>query len=80
MILTVVLCRIAKREGYDYVISVESKEVEYCDFRNPPLHRNSVVKAKPVLANPDETTDFERGGGFAEWAMLALPALRIELN
>jgi IS5 family transposase len=42
--------------------------------------RNSVAKAKAVVDNPDEPADPERGGGFAEWAMLTLHALRIELN
>jgi hypothetical protein len=42
--------------------------------------RNSVAKAKTVVANPDEPADPEGGGGFAEWAMLTLHALRIELN
>lgn len=42
--------------------------------------RNSVAKAKAVVANPDEPADPERGGGFAEWAMLTLHTLRIELN
>ena len=42
--------------------------------------RDSVAKAQQVVANPDEPADPERGGGFAEWAMLALHALRIELG
>ena len=42
--------------------------------------RNSVAKAKQVVANPDEPADPERGGGFADWAMLTLHALRIELG
>jgi hypothetical protein len=42
--------------------------------------RQSVAKAKQVVANPDEPADPERGGGFAEWAMLTLHALRIELG
>jgi IS5 family transposase len=42
--------------------------------------RNSVAKAKQVVANPDEPADPVGGGGFAEWAMLALHALRIELG
>ena len=40
----------------------------------------SVAKAKQVVANPDEPADPERGGGFAEWAILTLHALRIELG
>jgi IS5 family transposase len=42
--------------------------------------RNSVAKAKQVVENPDEPADPEGGGGFAEWAMLALQAIRIELG
>ena len=42
--------------------------------------RECVVKAKEVVANPDEPADHEGGGGFAEWAMLTLQALRIELG
>jgi len=42
--------------------------------------RATVAKAKAVAADPDEPADPERGGGFAEWAMLALNALRIELS
>jgi IS5 family transposase len=42
--------------------------------------RNSVTKAKQVVANPDEPADPEGGGGFAEWAMLTLQALRVELG
>ena len=42
--------------------------------------RESVAKAKQIVANPDEPADPERGRGFAEWAMLALHALRIELG
>jgi hypothetical protein len=34
----VVLCRIARQRRYDCVISVESEETEYCDFRIPSLH------------------------------------------
>ena len=41
--------------------------------------RVTVAKAKAVVENPDEPADPERGGGFAEWAMLTLHALRIEL-
>ena len=37
-------------------------------------------KAKAVVADPDEPADPEGGGGFAEWAMLTLQALRIELG
>lgn len=44
------------------------------------LTRESVAKAKQVVANPDEPADPERGGGFAEWAMLTLHAIRIELG
>ena len=32
------LCSFARGSGYDYVISVESEETEYCDFRIPSLH------------------------------------------
>jgi IS5 family transposase len=42
--------------------------------------RESVTKAKEVVENPNEPADPERGGGFAEWAMLTLHALRIELG
>ena len=42
--------------------------------------RATVAKAKAVAADPDEPADPERGGGFAEWAMLTLHALRIELG
>ena len=42
--------------------------------------RECVAKAKSVVVNPDEATDPEEGGGFAEWAMLTLQALRIELG
>jgi len=39
-----------------------------------------VAKAKAVVADPDEPADPEGGGGFAEWAMLTLQALGIELG
>ena len=42
--------------------------------------RECVTKAKEVVENPDELADPEGGGGFAEWAMLTLQALRIELG
>ncbi|SFL48531.1 hypothetical protein SAMN04487950_3919, partial [Halogranum rubrum] len=42
--------------------------------------RNAVAKAKLVVANPDEPAAPAGGGGFAEWAMLALHALRIEFG
>ena len=42
--------------------------------------RVTVEKAKSVVANPDEPADPAGGGGFAEWAMLTLHALRIELG
>ena len=42
--------------------------------------REAVKKAKDVVKNPDESADPVRGGGFAEWVMLALHALRIELG
>jgi hypothetical protein len=42
--------------------------------------RVSVATAKSVVANPDEPADPEGGRGFAEWAMLTLHALRIELG
>ena len=38
------------------------------------------MKAKQVVDNPDEPADPKGGGGFAEWAMLTLHALRIELG
>jgi IS5 family transposase len=42
--------------------------------------RVTVAKAKSVVANPDEPADPSGGGGFAEWAMLTVHALRIELG
>jgi IS5 family transposase len=42
--------------------------------------RVTVAKAKAVVDNPNEPADPEGGGGFAEWAMLTLHALRIELD
>jgi len=42
--------------------------------------RVTVAKAKSVVANPDKPAGTEGGRGFAEWAMLALYALRIELG
>ncbi|WP_312912592.1 IS5 family transposase [Natronosalvus caseinilyticus] len=42
--------------------------------------RKSVAKAKHVVANPDAPADPVGGGGFAEWTMLTLHALRIELG
>src|SRR6056297_308957 len=42
--------------------------------------RNAVTKAKSVVENSDEPADPEGGGGFAEWVMLALQAIRIELG
>ncbi len=42
--------------------------------------RNSVAKAKAVVADPDEPATPFGVGGFAEWAMLTLQALRIELG
>ncbi|MWV38845.1 IS5 family transposase [Natrialba sp. INN-245] len=44
------------------------------------LTRVTVANAKSVVDNPDEPADPEGGGGFAEWAMLTLHALRIELD
>jgi hypothetical protein len=44
------------------------------------LTRECVAKAKAVVAKPDEPADPVRGGGFAEWTMLTLHALRIELG
>jgi IS5 family transposase len=44
------------------------------------LTREIVAKAKEVVENPDEPADPEGGGGFAEWAMLTLQALRLELG
>jgi len=40
--------------------------------------RNSVAKANAVVADPDESAGPEGGGGFADWEMLTLQALRIE--
>mgnify|MGYP006876372764 CR=1 FL=1 len=42
--------------------------------------RVTVAKAKSVAANPDEPTTPFGVGGFAEWAMLTVHALRIELG
>ncbi len=42
--------------------------------------RNAVTKAKLVVTNPDKPADPRGGRGFAEWAMLVLNALRIELG
>ena len=42
--------------------------------------RTAVTKAKQVVADPDAPADPVAGGGFADWAMLALHALRIELG
>ena len=42
--------------------------------------RVTVPKSKSVVTNPDEPADPEGGRGFAEWAMLTLHALRIELG
>ena len=42
--------------------------------------RNAVTKAKLVVANPDEPANPHEGREFAEWAMLVLNALRIELG
>jgi len=42
--------------------------------------RVTVATAKTVVANPDEPADPEGGRGFADWAMLTLHALRIELG
>ena len=39
-----------------------------------------VAKAKSGVANPDEPADPEGGDGFAEWAMLTVHTLRIELG
>ena len=39
-----------------------------------------MAKAKSVVSTPDEPADPEGGGGFAEWAMLTLHAVRIELS
>jgi len=73
-------CRIARQHRLNRVISVESEEAEFCEVGIPPPHRESVTKAKNVVENPDEPADPEGGGGFAEWAMLTLQALRIELG
>ena len=42
--------------------------------------RLTVTTAKSVVENPGEPADPVRGGGFADWAMLTLHALRIELG
>jgi len=42
--------------------------------------RVTVAKAKSVVDNPDELADPEGGGGFAEWVMLTVHALRINLG
>jgi len=42
--------------------------------------RNAVGEAKLVVANTDEPADPRGGRGFAEWVMLVLNALRIELS
>ena len=42
--------------------------------------RVTVSKIKAVVDNPDEPADPEGGGGFADWAMLTLHALRTELD
>ena len=42
--------------------------------------RITVATAKTVVENPGEPADPVRGGGFADWAMLTLHALRIELG
>ena len=65
------LCRIARQHLSNPVISVESEEQsvvtsEFCLFT-----RESVAKAKEVAENPDEPAD---------WAMLTLQALQIELG
>ncbi len=39
-----------------------------------------MAKAKAVVANPDESADPKGEGGFAEWAMLTVHALRSELG
>lgn len=44
------------------------------------LTRESVAKAKSVVEYPNEPADPKGGGGFADWAMLTLQALRIELG
>ena len=41
--------------------------------------RVTVSNAKSVVTKPAEPADPEGGGGFAEWAMLTVHALRIEL-
>ena len=42
--------------------------------------RITVARTNSVVANPNEPVDLEGGGGFAEWAMIAVYALRIELG
>jgi hypothetical protein len=48
------------------------------DFRL--FTRVTAAKAKSVIENSDEPADLEGGGGFAEWTMLTLHALSIELD
>ncbi|MCU4801586.1 IS5/IS1182 family transposase, partial [Halobacteria archaeon HArc-gm2] len=42
--------------------------------------RESVARAKEVVANPAEAADPAGGGSYADWAMLTVNALRIELG
>jgi len=42
--------------------------------------RESVSRAKEVVANPAEPADPVGGGSYAEWAMLTVNALRVELG
>lgn len=60
------LCRIARQRCDNFVISVESEESEYVHSETRLFTRNSVAKAKGVIANPDEPADPEEGGWFAE--------------
>lgn len=39
-----------------------------------------IDKAIPVVANPEALADSAERGGFAEWAMITLQTLRIELS
>jgi hypothetical protein len=74
------LCSIARRNGESSFIDVKSEETGYFEFGNPSLHQDAVTKVKLVVANHDEPAEPYEGRGFAEWAMLVLHALRIELG
>ena len=73
-------CNFVKRESYDCVIAVENEETDWFDVRNLSLYAYYGGMAKSVVANSDESADPEWCGGFAEWAMLTVHALRMELG